>query len=86
MRGITEYLKKFKHIEPPERTVREVFISTVYSVCGISLKNHEVSLQYQTIFLHCNPIVKNEVLLRRGEILRVCQEGLLGKRSIREIR
>jgi len=87
MKNIQQYLQgKLKSFSPTERVIRDMFIESVESVCEVQLRPYEVKVARQTIFITTNPIVKSEVMINKGEILRRCKEKLLGKETIRDIR
>lgn len=84
MKNVSSYLIKFKNIKPPKRAILNKFNEIVYEVCGIKLKNYEVGIQHHIIFVTTNPIVKSEIILNKGRILREMSEG--GFNMVKEIR
>lgn len=70
MKNVSDYLLKFKNIKPPKRSVLNKFTEVVYEVCGVKLKNYEMSLQNNIIFVTTNPIIKSEIILNKGRIIR----------------
>lgn len=83
--GIRSYFDKFTTLRPPQRFIGGIFIEACYAICGITIKEHEVSVRDTVIYLTTNPIVKSEILDKRREILlRVCERAR--SRVITEIR
>lgn len=85
MKELSNYLGKFKRLKPPKRTVQNAFIEAVKEECGISLKQHEIGVHGTSIFLTTNPVIKNEVILKKASLLRKLSEKTLGTK-ITEIR
>ncbi len=84
MRQLVSFLDKFLKITPTERITRGAVLLVVEEVCGIILRDQDVRLQQGVLFLSIHPIHKNEILMRKSEIV-----DLLKKRhlvSVRDVR
>ncbi len=83
--GIRSYFDKFTTLRPPQRFIGGMVIDACYAICGITLKEHEVVVRDSVVYITTNPMIKNEILERRSEILsRVCERART--RVITEIR
>ena len=72
--SIASYLDKFTTLKPPESFVRDLVIESVYAVCGITLKKYEISSKDRIVYITTNPIVKNEIIQKRGMIIKKITE------------
>jgi hypothetical protein len=66
---IVDFLKKFKTFVPVEKTIREEFIIIVKKETGILLSKENISFHNNTIFLNTPPTIKNELFMRKQNIL-----------------
>ena len=76
MLNISKYLEKFKKITPPERFVREVFIRIVQETTNITLKDTDVQIQGNTIYITPHPLIKNEIFLQKSVLLEKLNQEL----------
>ena len=87
MKKVAAFLDVFKNITPPERFVREVFMRVVSETHGIALKEEEIQVQGNILFIQSSPIVKNELFLKKDMLLqKVNQELQQYKKLIKNIR
>ena len=66
---IGDLLKKFKTLVPREKIVKDEMISAVFEETGILLQSEEISFQNGVIFIKTNPVIKNELFMRKQKIL-----------------
>lgn len=86
MFNISQFLEKFKNITPPDKFVKEIFISVVKDTSGIALEAGDLDVRNGVIFISTNPIVKNEIFLKKREILQNLSKELKQyKKDIRNI-
>ena len=87
MKDVSTYLKdRLKGFTPSDRILRDTCIEAITEVCDVSLRVHEVSVRGKIVFITTNPILKNEVFKRRGEVVELCRKKLLGKAYITDLR
>lgn len=87
MFNIGNFLEKFKNITPPDKYVKEVFITVVKSVVGIEIEKEDLDVRNGVIFISADPIVKNEIFLKKSEIMKnLIKELKQYKKTIRDIR
>jgi len=87
MKDLQHFLRgKLKKFSPSDSIIRDTFVEVVEGECDIRLKNFEVKVSRDVIFVTTNPVIKSEIMIRRAAILRACSERLLGKESIRDVR
>lgn len=87
MFNISNFLEKFKNITPPDKFVKDVLISVVKEVANIDIEKDNIDVRNGTIFISVDPIIKNEIFLRKSEIMQNLTEKLKEyKKVIREIR
>jgi hypothetical protein len=73
-------------LKPPQESVISVFVEVVFDVVGVSIKKEQVSYSVpsKTVTLHVPSIIKNEIFLKRVDILIHCK-GRLGNHSPKDI-
>lgn len=79
-------MEKFKNITPPDKFVKDEFIGVVKDVIGIDIKKENIVVRGGKIFLSIDPIVKNEIFLRKGDVLETLKERLkIYKKTIKSL-
>lgn len=87
MFNISDYLAKFKNITPPDKFVKDELVVVVKDVVGIDIEKSDIDVRNGTIFLSIDPIVKNEIFLKKAEVLESLREKLKSyKKTVKEIR
>ncbi len=84
MQQLSSFLEKFLRLAPTERVTRSAVSLVVEELCGILLRDQDIRVQQGVVLLTIHPIHKNEILLRKSEIV-----DLLKKRhlvSVRDVR
>ena len=66
---IGDLLKKFKTLVPREKIVKDETIRAVFEETGILLQSEEIFFQNGVIFIKTNPVIKNELFMRKQKIL-----------------
>lgn len=66
---LTQFLERFKRITPPDGVIRNRFVSIVSDMVGGQIDVADVNVVRSTIVLSVPNILKNEIFLRRTEIL-----------------
>lgn len=84
MKGIKEFLERYKQTLFRSDLVREEIIHIIRSISGVELKNSEYKIERGEIILLTSPIKKNQIFLYRKKIIEAVNEGSLQK--ISEIR
>lgn len=86
MFNVGNFLEKFRNIAPPERFIKEVFIKTTLDIVGIKIKDSDIKITRDIIYVSTNSIVKNEIFFKKQEILeRVNKELIAHKKTIKNI-
>ncbi len=73
MNFLGDFLEKFKNIRDPKKD-RECVSEVVTEVLGVPVSEKEIQIKDKEIILSLSPILKNEVFLRKNEILKKLQE------------
>ncbi|MBL7045363.1 MAG: hypothetical protein ISR98_02075 [Parcubacteria group bacterium] len=86
MFNISDYLAKFKNITPPDKFVKDELIAVVKEVAGIDIEKSNIDVRNGTIFLSLDPLIKNEIFLKKNEVLESLKEKLkVYKKTVRNI-
>lgn len=87
MFNISDYLSKFKNITPPDKFVKDELVSVVKDVAGIDIEKENIDVRNGTVFISTDPLIKNEIFLRKKEVLESLREKLkVYKKTVRDIR
>ncbi|MAZ40665.1 hypothetical protein CL654_00910 [bacterium] len=78
-KDINPFLSRFKHLEPPDKAVKDVCVRIVKQTLDIHLKHEEIRVEKYSIRLFTSPVVKNEIFLHRSQILLDINKTLAGK-------
>lgn len=84
MKGIKEFLERYKNTLLKGDFEREEIVQCIKEVSGILLKNNEFKIERFILTLHVSPIKKNHIFLYREKILLLLKEK--GVKIISEIR
>jgi len=86
MFNIGDYLSKFKNITPPDKFVKDELVAVVKDVVGVEIEKDDIDVRNGTVFLSVDPIIKNEIFLRKKEVLESLRENLKSyKKTVRDI-
>lgn len=84
MFNISGFLEKFKNITPPDKFVKDELVDVVKDVVGIDIEKENIGVRNGTIFISVDPIVKNEIFLKKREVLESLKEKLkVYKKTVR---
>ena len=87
MFNIGNFLEKFKNITPPDKFVKEVLIDVVKDVVSVEIEKDNIDVRNGTIFISVDPIIKNEIFLKKSEVMENLKEKLkIYKKTIKDIR
>lgn len=78
MKRLDDYLSKFKNLRPPVRSVKKVCIEAIQEECDITLRSHELSVNGGVVFITTNPIIKSEIMIKKGILLQRIKRKTLG--------
>jgi hypothetical protein len=86
MFNISDYLSKFKNITPPDKFVKDELVSVVKDVVGVDIEKGDIDVRNGTVFISTDPIIKNEIFLRKKQVMENLKEKLKTyKKTIRDI-
>lgn len=85
MLHIVEFLKKFAGLAPPEKYVKDAVIQAVLKEVGERLDPGNITIRGSSVFLTASSSLKNEVYMRKNEILAALKE-ILGEKAPKDIR
>ena len=71
---LNSFFSRFKHITPPDETVRKNVCEFILQEIGIHISFKDVSIKNKIIYINTKPIIKNEVFIRKKELLLFIQE------------
>jgi len=83
---IASFLDRFNALKPPERYIAERVIDAVKHVCGITLRRAAISVRGKTVYINTSPAAKNEIMLRKSEILKNISREVLAGAAVTDIR
>jgi len=84
MDHIGGFLGRFLKIKNKVFLERNIFSESVYSVSGIKIQPEEIEIKDGTALVQSSPAVKNELFLKKAEILK--HFNSLSEEKIRDIR
>ncbi|MEX1028376.1 MAG: hypothetical protein WD049_10305 [Candidatus Paceibacterota bacterium] len=73
MFNIQEYLKKFRALSSTEGEVKDATVAVIEAKIGTVLSPSEVVYRGKQVFITAHPAVKNEIMLRRREVVAAIQ-------------
>jgi hypothetical protein len=82
---IKDLLNKFSDILLSEEVKKKSIKDIISEVVRVNIKNEDIKIKNNVIYLDIKPIYKNEIFLKRDEILSKLQESL-GKKTPQNIR
>ena len=82
---IKDLLVRFNNILLGEEGKKEIIKKTIYEVIGIEIKKQEIEIKNNIIYLNIKPIYKNEIFIKKDEILSQLKQKL-DKKAPLEIR
>ena len=82
---IKDLLTKFSNIPLKEEVKKEFIKNTISETIGIPIKNQDIQIKNNIIYLNIKPIYKNEILLKQDKIYLKLKE-FFGKKAPVRIR
>jgi len=82
---LKDLLLNFRNIILTEDLKKDIIIKIIHSSIGVQLKRQDIRIQNGILYLNTKPIYKNEIFIKRKEILTNLRQEL-GKKSPSEIR
>lgn len=87
MNPLASLLERFRSLKPPEASLKKALVRALSQVANLDISIEKVRLSQDVAFLDVEPIVKSEVFLKKGELLRRVKELLeTGDRTLKDIR
>jgi hypothetical protein len=66
---ITSFLERFAHLEPDEQKIKKSVQSFIMDQCNLEVGLESISIKKKMIYLELHPILKQNVLKRKKELL-----------------
>ena len=86
MFNISDYLSKFKNITPPDKFVKDELVVVVKDVVGVDIEKEDIDVRNGTVFISTDPLIKNEIFLKKSEVLESLREKLkVYKKTVRDL-
>ncbi len=82
---LASLLGRYAHLAPPDQVVRTAVAATIKSMAGIDISLQKISLEAGVVYVRASPLVKNEIALKKIEILADLRREL-GPNKVRDIR
>lgn len=74
--SIKSFLSRFKTLIPPNKKIKELFISELENVYNIRLQNDQVRVVKNHIYVRTTPIRKTEILKNKTTLIQNLKEKL----------
>lgn len=84
MKGILDFLSRYKDITPPDMVVRKKLISIIEEKTSIRLQERDIRMIGPIAYCSVESGLKNILFLKKGDILQQL-ENTLGKNIVRDI-
>lgn len=69
MKELEELLDRYKHIQPPDATIKQWCIESIYKYTGIHVGKTNLKIKEKTIYIQTSSVEKNEIRLYQKEII-----------------
>lgn len=85
-KNIGSFLKRFGNLKPSRRFIQRESARVIGEILGVEINSEEVEERDRILFLKStNPALKNEIFLKKNQILEALKEKL-GNNSPKDIR
>ncbi|MFP4539329.1 MAG: hypothetical protein ACLFNN_00140 [Candidatus Paceibacterota bacterium] len=74
MEKVSEILGRFKNALNSRKATQDLLSETVKEELNIVIPPENFSIKNDTIFINCNSVIKNEILIRKENILKIFKE------------
>lgn len=82
---LAQLLVRFKNLTNTEKVKKQLVSEAVSRILGFSVPHTSISFSKNTVFIKVQPLIKTEILLKKGDILATIK-SLPGLEYIQEIR
>ena len=65
---ISEFFKKFIDLKFELEYIKKITIDTIKEISGVELKNKDLDLKEDKVYLKCSPIFRNQIFMYKGKI------------------
>ncbi|PCI20464.1 hypothetical protein COB64_01970 [Candidatus Wolfebacteria bacterium] len=79
MKALHSFLDKFKRILKDDREIIDTIIKTIQESIGVELKSGDIKIQNKILYIKTNPIIKNEMYLKKDSILTTLRSRITNK-------
>lgn len=87
MKLVGDFLKRFQSFTPPHDSLKSAIAEIINKVAGVKISKKAVRIQSGTAYITGSSIFKNNIRVKRGEILEALYEEIPKSRdSVRDIR
>ena len=86
MKSVGGFLKRFKHLQAPERTVREALVQAADELVGIKMKSEWIKIAGESVVYIQAPSAVKTVLFEEKLSILSRANSILGKEQLRELR
>lgn len=69
LQNIQKLLERF-NFEPPEGTRKKAIVDAISNVMGVTISSKQIRIQGNYAYIEASSVIRSEVMLRKGEILR----------------
>lgn len=83
---ISSFFKRYNNIEPPERFVKEAIQEVLQEVFNVVIQPEHISLSKSTAFIEMSGPLKNEIFLRKQELLERINTKLKTHKKLIDLR
>jgi len=73
---ITKFLEKFKKILFQKEEIHKIVVETISKHLSFELESNQIKIKNTFIYIEGSPILKNEVLIHKKEILLELKEKI----------
>lgn len=71
---LNSFFERFKHITPPDETIRKCVCEFVLCTYKKEITLKQVVVKNNIVFMQVNPVLKNEIFMRKKEIIEYIQQ------------
>lgn len=79
---ITKFLEKFKKIIFQKEETREIIIKTISLEISHPIEGNNIKIKNGCIYIQGSPIIRNEILMRKNNILLKLKELIPGSNFV----
>jgi hypothetical protein len=80
---IKDYLEKFKIILKQKDDNIDLIINVIYQHINFKFNKNNIIIKNNIVFIKSSPIIRNEIFLKKGEILNSFKEKSIFLKDIR---